>query len=407
MRHKIAGALLLGALQALVAANDAPTLAATIFVAGYDGFVRTVQLSTEGSSSKLTLVNQTDGCKTNPSWLTVDIENHRLWCLDEGFVAGFGTLNQFDIEDNGILTPVQHRNVSASPVHSKLYNGGKNIALAQFGNADATGIRGGLTIHSINEKGTLGEMVNHTFDALPAPGPRAGQAVPRGHGVYPDPKDKNLVVLDYGADVIRTFNLIPDGTGSLNIGSVLALPKGTGPRHAAFFSHTPTSQLYLFVISEFLNTISTFTVNYDANDAIVLAGPTHVIDTFGGKADAATLINAKAAEIRVSYDSKFLIASNRNDTSFPESDSLATFRVKDDGSLDFVQLAAAGGLFPRAFQVNLKGDRVLVAAQTDSKITVLDRNPQTGIIGNVLAELAINTTVDGVAAGLPAAIWNE
>ncbi|KEF57913.1 uncharacterized protein A1O9_05835 [Exophiala aquamarina CBS 119918] len=407
MKPTIAGALLLAALPSLVAANHAPAAPTTIFVAGYDGFVRTVQLTGEGSSSKLTLLNQTDGCKTNPSWLTIDIHNHRLWCLDEGFVAGFGTLNQFDIEDGGVLTPVQHRNVSASPVHTKLYNGGKNIALAQFGNADATGIRGGLTIHSINDDGHLGEMVNHTFDALAAPGPRPGQAVPRAHGVYPDPKDKNLVVLDYGADQIRTFNLVPDNTGSLNVGSVISLPKGTGPRHAAFFSHTATSQLYLFVVSEFLNTITTFAVNYDANDAIILTGPSHVIDTFGGKADAETLVNAKAAEIRVSYDNQFLIVSNRNDTSFPESDSLATFRIKDDGSLDFVQLAAAGGLFPRAFQVNLKGDRVLVAAQTDSKIAVLDRNPQTGIIGDVLAELAINTTVDGVAAGLPAAIWNE
>jgi 6-phosphogluconolactonase (cycloisomerase 2 family) len=407
MRPAIAGALLLAALPSLVAGDPAAAKPTNIFVAGYDGFVRTVQLTGEGSSSKLTLINQTDGCKTNPSWLTIDFPNHRLWCLDEGFVAGFGTLNQFDIEDSGVLKPVQHRNVSASPVHSKLYNGGKNIVLAQFGNADATGIRGGITIHTIDDKGTLTEAVNHTFDTLPAPGPRPGQAVPRAHGVYPDPKDKNIVVLDYGADQIRTFNIAPDGTGSLNVGSVVQLPPGTGPRHAAFFSHTPTSQLYLLVLSEFLNTITTFNVNYDANDAIVLTGPSRVIDTFGGTADATKLENAKAAEIRVSYDNQFVIVSNRNDTSFPESDSLATFRVNPDGSLAFVQLAAAGGLFPRAFQVNLKGDRVLVAAQTDSKITVLDRNPHTGIIGNVLVELAINTTVDGVVAGLPAAIWDE
>lgn len=408
MKSSILGALLLAAAPVLVAAGNGTTAAALvpqIFVAGYDGFVRTLQLTGEGNSSVLTLLNQTDGCKTNPSWLSIEASKHRLWCLDEGFVAGFGTLNSFDIEDSGVLRPVEHRNVSASPVHSRIYNGGKNIVLAQFGNADPSGIRGGLTVHSIGADGKLGATTNITFDALPAPGPRPGQALPRAHGVFSDPKDKNLVVLDYGADLIRTFSQGADG--ALNATGVVKLAPGTGPRHAKFYQHTPDSPLYLLVLSEFLNTVSTFNVTYDAKDALILTGPSRVIDTFGGSADAIRLANAKAAEIKVSNDNQFVVVSNRNDTTFTNSDSLSTFRVNADGSLAFVQIAAAGGLFPRSFQLNSRGDKVLVAAQTDSKIVVLARNPQSGYIGDVLASLAINTTVDGVAAGLPAAVWNE
>lgn len=404
MRSWITGALLLATVPVLVAAQNGTAPPTTFFVAGYDGFVRTLQLTGQGNSSALTLLNQTDACGSNPSWLSIEITKHRVWCLDEGFVAGFGTLNSFDIEENGSLSPMEHRNVSASPVHSRIYNGGKNIVLAQFGNADPSGIRGGLTVHSIGDNGALGAFTNITFPALSAPGPRPGQALPRAHGVFSDPKDKNLVVLDYGADLIRVYSQGADG--NLTEGAVTKLEPGTGPRHARFFQHSADSPLYLLVLSEFLNTISTFNVSYE-KDNLVLTGPSHVIDTFGGWANATRLQDAKAAEIRVTYDNKFVIVSNRNDTAFPNSDSLSTFKVNPDGSLLPVQIAAAGGRFPRSFQVNLKGDKVLVAAQTDSKVIVLGRNPQTGYIAGPIASLAINTTVDGVAAGLPAAIWNE
>jgi hypothetical protein len=64
MKPTTAGALLFAALPPLVA-NNYIAAQTNIFVAGYDDYVCTVQLTGEGSSSKLTLLNQTVGCKSD------------------------------------------------------------------------------------------------------------------------------------------------------------------------------------------------------------------------------------------------------------------------------------------------------------------------------------------------------
>jgi 6-phosphogluconolactonase (cycloisomerase 2 family) len=285
----------------------------------------------------------------------------------------------------------------------KPFNGGKSLAIATFGGAETSGIPGGLSIFQVADTGAISYTSHYNYnDTLKGPNP--GQPFARAHSVYPDPSGKFLVVMDYGADKVRSYKI--NGT-NLIPGDVIYLNPGTGPRHATFFSHNATSQTYLFILSEFLNTITTVNVTYnDRNGTMGFSEISRVTGTFGGN----TIPKAKAAEIRVSPDNRFVTVSNRNDSSFwnGASDSLATYSVNADGSLKFVQLAPAGGLFPRTFQFNKAGDKVVVALQTDSKIAVLSRDVNTGLIGNVTASLAFNTTtVDGKVAGIPAAIWDE
>lgn len=375
-----------------------------IFVAGYDGHVRTVNLANKDGKYTLSEVNKTDGCKTNPTWLSLDFGAQRLWCLDEGWVTGNGTLNSFDVEDGGSLVHTQRRNVSASPVQTKFLAGGSQLAIAQYGGPANSSIRGGLTIHKVKADGTLSCSTNYTFEALEQPGPKPGQDVPRAHGVVTDPTGKWLVVPDYGADKIRTFRITENRT--VIKGVEMETPPGSAPRHAQFAKLGEST--YLFVLAENANTIATYEVTY-VKYVLHLSTPKRVIDTFGGKATAEVLQKAKAAEIQITPDKQFLMVSNRLDKSFPDSDSISTYRINADGSLTFVQLAPVGGLAPRHFTLNKAGDMVLVSLTASSKIAVLKRDPVTGKIGETLASLAINTTTvaGGEPAGIPAAIWYE
>ncbi|ETN41009.1 uncharacterized protein HMPREF1541_02942 [Cyphellophora europaea CBS 101466] len=387
----------------------------SLFVAGYDGFVRTVRLDHKECKHSLSEINKTDGCGPNPNWLSLDYANQRLWCLNEGWNTPNGTVSTFDVEESGRLIAYQQRNTSASPVQSKFFDGGRKLAVAQFGGPKDSGIRGGLTIHDVAANGSLHSGVtNITFDALQTPGPANNQAVPRGHGVILDPTGKNLVVTDYGADKIRVFSITSNGT--VTKGAEMEAPAGSAPRHAVFYTTvggedaSSTAPVYLFVLAENANTISTYNITYTSNpDLLHLSPPTRVIDTFGGNVTKELNGTAKAGEIHISPDNNFVIVSNRLDSFTMESDSLSTYKINADGSLTFIQRVAAGGISPRHFKLNKAGDKVVVSHGVTSNIAVLKRDVTTGMIGAPLASLTFNTSAPGTSEnlGIPMAIWYE
>ena len=78
------------------------------------------------------------------------------------------------------------------------------------------------------------------------------------------------------------------------------------------------------------------------------------------------------SEIKLSPDARFLYVSNRGD------DSLAIFRVLDDGGLERSGLVPTGGRFPRHFAISPCGRAVIVANQDSGHIRVFDRDVATG-----------------------------
>lgn len=101
-------------------------------------------------------------------------------------------------------------------------------------------------------------------------------------------------------------------------------------------------------------------------------------------------------------DNKFLIVSSRNEASLKinnwdatnstqlPSDPLITFKIDPkSGSLKFVQKFAAGGLVPRHFSLNKKGDLVASAAQKDGRVAIISRDVRTGVLKEYIANIAI------------------
>lgn len=205
-----------------------------------------------------------------------------------------------------------------------------------------------------------------------------------------DPTGGYLVFPDLGADMVRIF-CIDNRNGIIRQEAPLQAKLGSGPRHATFWSSE--DRTYLLVIHELSNVIVSYQVEYLTNGGLKFSEIMETT-TFG---DRDIPEGANAAEIMISPDKRFLVVSNRNDSSFeianPDrrnstklpSDSISTFRITAHGRLQFIQLAPSGGVFPRHFNMNNDGSLIAVANQLTQNVVVYHRDIGTGRIGGKLA----------------------
>lgn len=111
-------------------------------------------------------------------------------------------------------------------------------------------------------------------------------------------------------------------------------------------------------------------------------------------------------------DNKFLIVSNR-DVSFRDSpilgsgpsDTLSTFAIKEDGTLELVQLAPSGGWSPRQFSINKAGDLIAVGHQNNRTVVIWKRDLESGKI--VPEAEGGKVGVVTLTGAVVATIWDE
>ncbi len=108
-------------------------------------------------------------------------------------------------------------------------------------------------------------------------------------------------------------------------------------------------------------------------------------------------------------DHKFLLTSSRNDSLFQipnfdatnstklPSDTLQSWAIDDaTGKLSFVQLAPAGGMFPRQFSVSKDGAFAAVGLQNDGRVVIVERDMTTGKFGDFVAQVGVTGEITSV-----------
>ncbi|KAF2105117.1 3-carboxymuconate cyclase-like protein-like protein [Rhizodiscina lignyota] len=367
-----------------------------LYVSSYVGTVTTLSLS--GTNLDIT---SSVPCAQNASWLTFDSQDRILYCLDEGLVVPNGTVHSYSVAKDGKLTPIEEKTTISGPVNGVLYDkhdGKQGYALAHY-----TG--SAVSVWSVDEKGSL-DNVQDIFFTLPHPGPNPSrQDAPHEHEAILDPTKKYILVPDLGADLVRVFCYDPE-TFKLTAHEPLHAKAGSGPRHAAFWVNK--GKTYMYLVAELGVTVTAYEVTYVKEGGLSFK-EIEVSNTFGG---APIPDGAAPAEIQVSPDQRFIVISNRNDSSFflpnfdpknktaEPSDSLATFALKEDGTLDFHGLAPAGGSFPRQFSLNGDGSLVGVGLQFSSRVVVIERDIKTGVIGKIVAHVPLPGQITCV-------VWDE
>ncbi|KAK4543377.1 hypothetical protein LTR36_005520 [Oleoguttula mirabilis] len=385
---------------ALLALSAAATVSATnLFVSDYSGNITTLSLTAKNGTYALNQTFQTTECAPNPSWLTIDADRGLLFCLNEGLETVNGSLSSFTINSDGSLKHIKNTTTISGPVNGVIYGaaaGKRAIALAHYtGSAVSSWLLEGGGKFSFNQK------LPYTL-AEPGPDP-SRQDAPHEHEAITDPTGQYILVPDLGADRIRVFSY-DDATLKLKTLSPLVAAPGSGPRHAAFWNPYGVAcegcTTYFYVVHELASTVTGYAVEYLPNSGGLNFTVVYNSTTY----DLLNLPEGNApAEVHVSPDNRFLVISNRNNTSFslPEpdgsvvpSDSLSTFRLVDDGTLVFVQLWPSGGSYPRQFSIDSTGTLVAVGNQYSQNVAILQRDVATGLIGEPIARVLVpgNTT---------------
>lgn len=282
------------------------------------------------------------GDLVNPSFLAFDRSRRYLYAVhgDRSEISAFAIDRA-----TGRLAPLGGQSTAGrNPVHLAVDPTNRFVVVANH-------LTSTLALLPRNDDGTLG-AVRQLVSLEGAVGPhRIEQPFAKPHQVEFDPSGRFIAVPDKGLDGIFVHRL-DAAAGRLEQVSFVAAREGAGPRHIAFH---PDGR-HAYVINELDSTVAAYRFDAAAGRLAPFQIVSALPDTFTG--------NSRAAELAVTADGRFVLASNRG------FDSIAVFAVDGaSGRLSPVGWQASGGSTPRFFAL-ADGDRRIFVANEDSDTIV-------------------------------------
>jgi 6-phosphogluconolactonase (cycloisomerase 2 family) len=348
-------------------------------VAAIPGQIFTLQAAAvaSGGPQNLSVIQTSADCGISPTWLDVSLSNDTVLCLDE---SASPNLTALHINPDGSLAVTSRIAVAGGPVSLGTYDGLLGIALAHYNPPQ-------ISLLSVDTDSKFESIQNFTF-ATSLNEEKTGSKI---HESVLDPTGNYMLFPDLGSDLVHVYKVDNCSRTMVEYGPLVS-KKNSGPRHATFYRPSDSADTFLFVVHELSNRIVSYKVDYIPNGGLTFT-TVQDVSTFNDRNST----DAKAAEITMSPDNRFLLASNRNSTMFNvtnldpanstqiASDSIVTFKPNNNGTLSFVQLAPSGGLFPRHFQMNKDGSQIAVANQVSKNVVIFKRNVESGFIEEPVA----------------------
>lgn len=219
---------------------------------------------------------------------------------------------------------------------------------------------GSVAALPVKADGSLGEpasVVKHVGSSV---NPQR-QKEPHAHCIVMSPGNKFAYAADLGTDQILCYKIDP-ATAKLtpNTPPFAKTSAGAGPRHLTF--HPNGKRAY--VINELLNSVTVF--DHDAGSGAlteVQTIPTLPADFKG---------TSYCADVKLTPDGRFLYGTNRG------HDSIAAYRIGDDGRLTLVAVVPSLGKGPQNLAVTPDGRWLLCANMPGNNLAVFAIDPNTG-----------------------------
>jgi 6-phosphogluconolactonase (cycloisomerase 2 family) len=124
------------------------------------------------------------------------------------------------------------------------------------------------------------------------------QGAPHPHDAVLDPTGSFVIVPDLGSDHVRIFHISPE-TGELAAQAPVDVPRGSGPRHAAFHCPVVETSCWMYLVSEIGNKVTAFRVSYPSTGQMKLE-EIQSTNSFGGKDPPRGTFGAAEIEVSVS-----------------------------------------------------------------------------------------------------------
>lgn len=271
----------------------------------------------------------------NPSFLSYGLNREVIYAVNE--VNNFdqeksGAVSSFKIEEDGSLSLLnQSSSFGAHPCHVT-YDGADRIAISNYSG-------GTVTIFELNTLGTPDlktvQVFNHNTNKETS------------HVHFSQFSEDHLYVSDLGRNSIYAYDL-KDEKFSLDTDNLISIAKESGPRHFDLFDGK------IYALSEYANTVTVGNIEAGNTAQIISSLP----NDFQGQ--------SYGADIHFSKDNRYLYASNRGEN------TIAKFKVLQDGLLEYQEAYDVHGDWPRNFAIDPTGKWLLVANQRSNNISVFE-----------------------------------
>lgn len=185
--------------------------------------------------------------------------------------------------------------------------------------------------------------------------------VSHAHMISADPHGRKVYLTDLGLDRIVIYDFDSDGGQLHQIpNGIVTLPEGSGPRHFVF--NSKGSRMY--VINELNSTLSVFNVDNSGELRAIQTVKT-IDENFNGE--------SFCADIHIGKNGDYLYGSNRGEN------TIVTFRILEDGTLNTIGRTPCGGSWPRNFVIDPSGKYLIVGNQRSDNISIFSLNEITGL----------------------------
>jgi 6-phosphogluconolactonase len=230
---------------------------------------------------------------------------------------------------------------------------GKSLLVANYST-------GSVAALPVGKDGSLGEAATFVQHAGGSVNP-ARQEGPHAHSFIVSPDNRYAFAADLGLDQILCYRL-DAATARLtpNRQPFVRTPPGAGPRHLTFH---PNGR-HLYAINELANSVTLF--DYDAKSGMLIERQSISTLPAGFKGES------YCADLKITPDGRYLYGTNRG------HDSIAAYRLGDDGRLSLLGIQPSLGKGPQNLAITPGGELLLCANLPASNLALFRIDPHTG-----------------------------
>jgi len=328
-------------------AADGPLVFVSEFVGGEDGAIQAYHFDSE--TGALTAAERNGGI-SSPFFMALSPDQQFLYAIDaEKFggpddeeVAAFAIENK-----NGKLRSLNRQTSrGTASCYLDIDSDGKTVLVANYSTGNVASL-------PVNADGSLGEPAAFFQHEGASVDPKR-QKGPNAHSIVVSPDNRFAYAADLGIDRILCYHIeAAAGEISKNTGHPSTpLEPGSGPRHLRFH---PNGK-HLYAINELLNTVTLFDYAADSGELVEKQTVATLPKDFDG--------TSHTADLKSTPDGKYLYGSNRG------HDSIAVYRIADDGRLKLVEIVPSLGKGPQNLAVTADGKWLLCANMPGNNVVI-------------------------------------
>lgn len=338
---------------------DEPLVFISAFAAGDKAGIHAFRL--DAKSSELKHVHRTTGVE-NPFFLALSPDRKYLYSIHAKTFGGKENEQIAAYEIVGRTGELKLLNRQSAMGTAACYlhvdATGKTVVVANY-------TSGSVASLPVKSDGSLGEATSF-FQHMGSSVNPARQKEPHAHCIVVSPDNRFVFAADLGLDQVLSYRL-DAATAKLtpNQPPFAKSPAGAGPRHLTFH---PNGKL-VYVINEIGNSVSVF--DYNAESGVLTDKQTisTVPSDFKG--------TSHCADLKITPNGRFLYGTNRG------HDSIAAYRIGDDGRLTLIGIEPSLGKGPQNLAIMPGGELLLCANMPGNNVAAFRIDAQTGSLKSV------------------------